>query len=199
MNQIIVVKSIYKKRQRFFQLQLVVSILALLVLLFFSFVKGKRRREMSQISDMMNQVFQVETIYATCQKESSQAEKQYFCKIRIPKINLEYSVFNRCDEELLQILPCRFYGAEIGERGNIAIAGHNYEDDRFFGNLNQLKKGDTIYLEDLKGTKYRYLVYDKYKVTPDDFSCLTANRKYDLTLVTCDNVQQKRLIIKASR
>ena len=113
MNQIIVVKSIYKKRQRFFQLQLVVSILALLVLLFFSFVKGKRRREMSQISDMMNQVFQVETIYATCQKESSQAEKQYFGKIRIPKINLEYSVFNRCDEELLQILPCRFYGAEI--------------------------------------------------------------------------------------
>ena len=156
---------------------------------------------MASLSQMMNQVFQVEAMYSGVKTstEINTQENQYFGKITIPKLELEYSVFNQCTDELLKILPCKFYGENLEKQGNIGIAAHNYDDNRFFGNLNQLKKGDSIYLENQNGKQYQYIVYDKYKVAPDDFKCLQPKRKYDLTLLTCDNFNQKRLVIKASR
>lgn len=201
MNQIIVLKQMNKRRRSFFKFQFVVSVLALIMVFFFSMNKRKKDREMMKFSETMNRAFQVETMYTTKQdkKEITDSKNSYFGKITIPKIELEYSIFNTCDDELLKILPCKFYGQSIEQKGNIAIAGHNYEDHRFFGNLHKLQVGDTIYLEDLTGIFYRYTVYDKYKVQPDDFNCLKAQKTYDLTLVTCDNLNAKRLVIKASR
>ena len=62
-----------------------------------------------------------------------------------------------------------------------------------------MKKGDKIYLSDLNGQEYEYVVYEKYKVNPEDMECLKPNRMYDLTLITCDDSNQKRWIVKASR
>lgn len=201
MNQIIALKKINPKRKNLFKLQFIVSILALLISGFFYLRKWKRENEMVSLSQMMNQVFQVEAMYSGVKTstEINTQENQYFGKITIPKLELEYSVFNQCTDELLKILPCKFYGENLEKQGNIGIAGHNYDDNRFFGNLNQLKKGDSIYLENQNGKQYQYIVYDKYKVAPDDFKCLQPKRKYDLTLLTCDNFNQKRLVIKASR
>lgn len=201
MNQIIALKKNNPKRKNLFKLQFVVSILALLISGFFYLRKWKRENEMASLSQMMNQVFQVEAMYSGVKTstEINTQENQYFGKITIPKLELEYSVFNQCTDELLKILPCKFYGENLEKQGNIGIAGHNYDDNRFFGNLNQLKKGDSIYLENQNGKQYQYIVYDKYKVAPDDFKCLQPKRKYDLTLLTCDNFNQKRLVIKASR
>lgn len=63
MNQIIALKQMNKKRKNLFKIQFVVSILALIILCFFYLKKWKKDREMAQISQMMNQVFQVETMY----------------------------------------------------------------------------------------------------------------------------------------
>ncbi len=201
MNQIIVLKQGNKLHKRFFKTQLIVSILAVMALCGYQFGKKRKEAEMEQVSVLLNQAFRLETVYTVqrSSQEISNEQNRYFATIKIPKINLEYSVFNECNDELLKILPCRFYGAELGEKGNICIAGHNYEDERFFGQLSQLKKGDRIYLEEREGTTYQYVVYEKYKVKPDDFTCLEPMRKYDLTLVTCDNLNQKRWIIRASR
>lgn len=79
------------------------------------------------------------------------------------------------------------------------MPGHNYHDTRFFSQLNKLKVGDFIYLGDLQGKNYPYVVYDKYKVKPDDFECLKPKKTYDLTLITCDNTNEKRFIIKAQK
>ena len=196
MNQIIVVKPINKKIRNFFRIQLTISISIVILMCIFYAQNWRKRQEKGRISEAMNQAFKLETVYSA-QKDDS--KNQYFGKITIPKIKLEYTIFNECNDELLKILPCKFYGGNIKESGNIGIAGHNFDDNRFFGNLNQLKKGDTIYLEDQNGAKYQYRVYDKYKVNPDDFECLKATKKYDLTLVTCDNLNQKRLVVKASR
>ena len=200
MNQIIVLKQKNQKQKKFFKTQFVVSLLIVFGLGFYYLRNWKKSQEMSAVSESVNQAFQLEKIYVA-QKSSREAKRQnpYFGKITIPAIELEYSVFNECTDELLKILPCKFYGVEMQEKGNICIAGHNYDDNRFFGNLNKLKKGDTIYLEDLMGNKHQYRIYDKYKVAPNDFECLKAQRKYDLTLVTCDNLNDKRFVIKASR
>jgi sortase A len=123
-----------------------------------------------------------------------------FGKIIIPKINLEYIIFQNYSEELLKISVCKFFGTSLYENGNIAIAGHNYDDNRFFSKLNQLQIGDEIIIEDINETNFYYKVNNVYETFPDDFSCLEYNEVFEkeLTLVTCNNQNKKRLIVKAS-
>lgn len=200
MNQIIVVKQINKSHRRFFKLQFIVSVLMLVVLFFYYFANWKEEREMERVSEIINKAFDLETVYEA-QKMSSQkasTESKYFGKISIPKIDVNYSVFNECSDELLKILPCKFYGPGMAEKGNVCIAGHNYEDDRFFSKLDELERGDLIFLSDLGGQNYKYVVYEQYEVKADDFECLKANKGYELTLITCNNTNGKRRVIKAS-
>ena len=43
-----------------------------------------------------------------------------------------------------------------------------------------------------------YKVYDKFEVLPSDLSCTVQdNTKKEITLITCNNQNKKRLIIKA--
>lgn len=201
MNQIILVKQVNQLHRKFFKIQFILSIIVLVFLFWFCLKNWKQEQEWQKISQVVNQAFEVETVYQTQKTmlEQQTTQNQYFGKITIPKINLEYSVFNECNDELLKILPCKFYGTNLEEKGNICIAGHNYNDTRFFSKLDKLNEGDTIYLSDLVGRNYKYIVYDKYRVQPNDFECLKAKKKYDLTLLTCDNVNHKRLVVKASR
>lgn len=187
--------------KRFFKIQLLLSITVLVFLLCFGMYEWRQEKKLQKVSQVINQAFEIETVYEA-QKTmlvSNVNHNQYFGKITIPKIDLEYSVFNECNDELLKILPCKFYGVNLGEKGNICIAGHNYHDTRFFSRLNKLKVGDFIYLGDLKGKNYPYVVYDKYSVKPDDFECLKPRKSYDLTLLTCDYTNEKRFIIKAEK
>ena len=94
---------------------------------------------------------------------------------------------------------CRFAGPMPNEAGNLCVAGHNYVDYRFFSRLNELKTGDSIEIYDLTGKKIFYKVYDKFEINPSDFSCTNQNTNGDkiITLLTCNNVTGKRLVIKA--
>ncbi len=201
MNQIMLTKQVNQLHKSFFKVQLIVSILTLTFLFCYTITIWKEEQEMQKVSQIINQAFEVETVYQAQKADIEQrmTQNKYLGKIVIPKINLEYSVFNECSDELLKILPCKFYGVNLNEKGNICIAGHNYNDTRFFSKLDKLKKGDTVYLGDLNGLNYKYVVYDKYKVQPNDFECLKPMKKYDLTLVTCDNSNGKRLVIRAGR
>lgn len=69
--------------------------------------------------------------------------------IQIDKINLRYPILSRTTNDFLNIAPCKFYGAELNEYGNLCIAGHNYNNDEFFSNLNLLEIGDIIQLYEL--------------------------------------------------
>ena len=55
--------------------------------------------------------------------------------------------------------------------GNLVIVGHNYKNDQFFGNLEELEKGDTIFILSSKGSAQMYKVYDTYIVDETDMSC----------------------------
>lgn len=83
-------------------------------------------------------------------------------------------------------------------KSNLCIAGHNYNDDRFFGKIFLLRNNDKIIIKDNSNNQFTYYVYDKYEVKEDDLSPISDNKLFcELTLITCNNFNNNRLIIKA--
>lgn len=121
--------------------------------------------------------------------------------IQIPKIDLYYPVFSYLTENLLKISPCKFYGDTPDVNGNICIAGHNYDNNLFFSKVSSLSKNDSILIFDNKGIQYCYLIFDIYEVESSDLSPVfnyNHNEKI-LTLVTCNNFNLNRIIVKAKQ
>ena len=83
----------------------------------------------------------------------------------------------------------------------MCIAAHNYDDNRFFGNLYKLDLGDEIKIYDSSGYCVLYLIYDKFETDNTNTSPTSqdTNGLKEITLVTCNNLNKKRLIIKAQQ
>ena len=113
---------------------------------------------------------------------------------------MSYPVFNTLDEELLKISPCKFYGNNLNENDNICIAGHNYDNGKFFSNISLLQTNDEIYIYS-NNEKFVYVVTSNYEVTQNDLSPIFNYNKNEnvLTLVTCNNFNNNRIIIAAVR
>ena len=120
-------------------------------------------------------------------------------KLYIPKINLETYVLEEYSIQSLLTSVTKFYGGEPNTVGNYCIAGHNYGPSNMFQNIKKLNQNDEIFLTDINGNKYKYVVYDIYKVWPNDTKCLTQETKgnIELTLITCTLDSEKRIIVKA--
>lgn len=197
MNQILFNKNKNIKKIFVFKFQFLLSIVLIIITIIIIFKNYNDDENLESISESLNKRIELHSIYNVTQVESK--DNLYLGKIIIDKINLEYSVFNKYDEELLKISPCKFYGKKLEEKGNICIAAHNYNDNRFFGRLDELKIKDTIKIIDSKNTQYEYIVYDIFEIAEDDFSILKGSKNYELTLLTCNNSNNKRIIIKAYR
>lgn len=84
-----------------------------------------------------------------------------------------------------------FTGFPWHREANIYIAGHRVgypgtNSDMAFYDLEDLKNGDEVYLEDSDGRKYTYEVFNKKVVEPTDLSVLKRiEGKNVLTLQTC--------------
>ena len=119
--------------------------------------------------------------------------------IKIDKINLNYPILSQSNKELLKMSLCRFAGPLPNEVGNLCIAGHNYVDYKLFSRLNELEKNDIVQIYDYTGNKLDYVVYDKYEVEVDDLSCTSQDvgGKRIITLLTCNNVNGTRIVVKA--
>lgn len=77
------------------------------------------------------------------------------------------------------------------------MLGHNYNDTRFFSRLDELKINDKIKLVNLKGEVFEYIVFDIFETNDDDMSILKSTKNFELTLLTCNNSNKKRIIVKA--
>lgn len=194
MNQILGNRNSNKKIKYIYKVQFIISILVAIILILIFIFNYDNEENLEEISNEINRAIKLSTIYVEQNKSDI-----YFGRIRIDKINLEYTVFNEFNEDLLRIAPCKFYGKNINEKGNIAIAAHNYNDDRFFGRLSELEIKDTITILSLDNKEYTYIVYDIFETEGDDTSVLKNNNYYELTLVTCNNLNKKRLIVKSYR
>lgn len=73
--------------------------------------------------------------------------------IEINSIKISYPILSNIDEELLKIAPCKFYGPMPNEIGNMCIAGHNYNNYKFFSKLKNLNINDVINIYDLSRKK----------------------------------------------
>ena len=85
------------------------------------------------------------------------------------------------------------------EPGNLCIAGHNYDNGTFFSDITKLKINDIICIYDSNGIKKDYYIYKKYEVSSSDISCTDQNTSgnCEITLVSCNNINNNRIIIKA--
>lgn len=102
--------------------------------------------------------------------------------LRIPKLELEVPVFNGTDDLTLNRGVGRILGtAQIGQPGNLGIAGHR---DSFFKVLKDIAAGDVIELARPDATE-TYSVRDTKIVTPEDTHVLDSTATSTLTLVTC--------------
>lgn len=118
-------------------------------------------------------------------------------KIEIPKLKLEKYILSESNSKSLAISVSKLSGPQINKVGNFCIAGHNY--NKVFGKIKTLEKDDQIILTDVYGNSIVYQVYDNYKSSPKDVSCLNQNTggEKELTLITCTMGATKRVIVKA--
>lgn len=119
--------------------------------------------------------------------------------LNIPSLGIKYPVLSSTSTALLKISLNKYWGANPNEVGNMCIVGHNYEDSRFFGKLNKIKKGAIVKITDLTGKTLDYEVYDTYTVGPYDTDCTSQLTKgnTEVTLITCNKDGSKRFVVKA--
>ncbi|MDI6715494.1 MAG: class E sortase [Actinomycetota bacterium] len=109
-----------------------------------------------------------------------------FARLVIPKIKLDVLVLQGTDEDILALGPGHMEDTEEpGEIGNVVISGHRVTYSHPFYYLNELQKGDVIYLY-AKWQKFTYYVTEQKVVSPNDVSVIQATKDRTLTLTTCN-------------
>lgn len=203
-NQILNTKIKKNSDKIFFKFQFTISIVIILILIsvicYYLFSLHKKEKSSNNVIDNYN-IYKLYSNSYLNKSYNNTSQSEFFGVIQIPKINLYYSVFSHLDENLLKVSPCKFYGDSPKTYGNICIAGHNYNNSMFFSNLFLLDNNDEIYIYDANNEKYTYIVFKSYEVIPSDFSPLFdyENNSKELTLITCNNLNSNRLIIKAKQ
>ena len=212
MNQILQTKlknkkSIFLKNKKFLKFQLSISILFIIIIVIFisfnTFQLSKSEKYSSQILSNYN----ITRLYASLDTNSYSTNYDFnnidnfsiIGIIEISKINIYYPILSRYNDELLKISPCKFYGPSPGQKGNLCIAGHNYDNEKFFSKINTLNLNDEIIIYNSFNKKISYFVTDIYEVNTNDLSPIY---NYDenlsiLTLITCNNLNKNRIIVRA--
>ncbi|MCI9246908.1 MAG: sortase [Clostridia bacterium] len=119
--------------------------------------------------------------------------------LQIEKLKIDTCVLEDYTKNAMEICVTKFFGPNPNEIGNFCITGHNYITKNMFGYLYTLKNGDILTLTDNENGTIKYEIYDKYKVKPNQTYGLSqrTNGKREVTLITCCNYSNERLIIKA--
>lgn len=108
--------------------------------------------------------------------------RQPIAVLLIPKIHLKVPVFNGTDDLTLDRGVGHIVGtAEIGQNGNVGIAGHR---DGFFRGLKDIGPGDAIELVTRSKTIH-FVIQRTQIVQRKNVSVLTDTGVPSLTLVTC--------------
>lgn len=206
MNQILKIENSNKNKKHItkFKFQLFISLILIILftvyLLYFYITKNKKEN----LSNTLLNAFTLERIYSksenyTTLKLNKNTNYIVIGIIEIPKLNIKYPILSEVNDELLKISACKFYGPSPNKSGNLCIAAHNYDDNRFFSNLHQLDIGDIVNIYDANNLLITYYIYDKFETSKNNTSCTNQNTngKKEITLVTCNNINKNRLIVKA--
>ena len=191
-----------KEYKKTFKIQFIISIIiTVFAICFFIYYLYSLKKSENFSKKIINN-YNISTLYSSNEKNKKTenlSENSIFGIIEIPKINIYYPVFSFLSEENLKVSPCKLYGTNLSENTNICIAGHNYNNNMFFSNIDKLQKDDEIYIYDNNGFKYIYAITENYEVKENDLSPIYNYNKNEktLTLITCNNLNNNRIIIKA--
>lgn len=193
----------FYRNKTIFLILLVFFILVILSIFIFFYILKQKEQKSYSFSKQLDEKYQTLSLYSTNNTitKSTSSSSHIIGKITIEKINLNYSILSTCSEELLKLSPCRLCGPEPNEIGNLCIAGHNYDNGKFFSNINKLNIGDKIKIYDLNNNFLEYSIYDEFEVEINNTSVLNQNTngKKELTLITCNNKKKNRFILKAKK
>lgn len=111
MNQILETQKNKNKIIKILKIQIFMSILGIFCVLAFFYTLEDTNSYGETFSKILSLNADINSIYQTENANRS----NIFGKIEIPKIGLEYIIFNEFSEELLKLSPCKFYGPEINQ------------------------------------------------------------------------------------
>lgn len=196
-----------KKKLPFINNKKFIYIFILCIILFFITISSFfynifKISQNEHFSDKLNNNYNIMKLYSNKDPFDipvGNEENEIIGNIQIPAINLSYPFFSSLDNDSLSIFPCRFHGNLPPDNSNLCIAGHNYDNGKFFSDLHLLKIDDEINIK-INNTIYKYSIFKIYEVSELDLSPVYSyeSNKMQLTLVTCNNLNKKRLIVKAN-
>ena len=181
------------KLQRFIEFSLIgIGIISILSVCLF---KTEQAFAQKQAYKMLEQDCEIPCDVIPNQDLWSQGRKDDFFKLQenginmkplasleIPSIDLRVAVFDGATDEVLNIGIGRVPGtAQVGEVGNLAIAGHR---DSFFRGLKDIEIGSTINVNN-QTVNNSYKVSEILIVDPSDTFVLLPSQEQTLTLITC--------------
>ena len=120
-------------------------------------------------------------------------------KIEIPKTHINYPVLSKATISSMEVSVGVTYGPGLNEVGNTVIMGHNYRNNALFSKNSKLEIGDVIYITDLSGERVRYIAYNIYTTSADDFEYASRDTagKREISLSTCTDDVSARTVIWA--
>ncbi len=128
------------------------------------------------------------------------AEDFFPLKMSIPRIDLEQISYEGADTWTLKQGPGHIEETPLpGDNGRCTISGHRTTYGAPFRRIDELEKGDLIYLETINGELFTYAVTGIEIVNPKDVYILNGSLKKELLLTTCEPEYSsvKRLVVIA--
>lgn len=188
--------------KKVFNTQFYLSIIAIFIIIsLFTYYKFSLNKK-ENLSHSLKSNYSISQLYAKNSNNSSISNPSFIIgMIEIPSLSVSYPIFSYLDDELLKISPCKFLGEMPPASSNLCIAGHNYDNNKFFSNINLLKNGDEILIYNQIGEKFVYYVFNQYEVNDNDLSPIKEDYQggHELTLITCNNLNQRRIVVKAEK
>lgn len=118
----------------------------------------------------------------------------YIGFVGIPSLGLELPVMADWSYPKLQVSPCRFTGSIYTQ--DLVVMAHNYP--KHFGNLKDLRAGDTVTFTDMDGQTLYYEVKALDILDRNAVEDMIAG-EFDLTLFTCTYGGQSRIAVRCDR
>lgn len=139
MNQIIIIPNKNNKKIYFFKIELWLSVfvtLICIICIFYFNINNDNYANGLLSSYSISRLYSNNNQVVTIALDDS---PYVFGTIEIPKLKINYPILSTFNDELLNKSICRFYGTNPNEVGNLCLAGHNYNNNKFFSNLDELQ------------------------------------------------------------
>ena len=156
-----------------------------LIFLFFSYhiyVNAMDEKSIKMEEEIINDVF-----------INNQPNKEYLGYLDLPKRNIKKLIKKGTDKSILDEGYVGLLDNTSIDKGNTVLAGHN--TNNVFKILHKLEEKEQVFLI-TNSNKYVYYVIEKREIKSNDLSYFSATDEKTLTLITCTNNKNKRLMVR---